>query len=389
MGKVLLILVVLITAIFATLSLTMRQSTSEYVDSMNTNIDNLKAKEISNYVLDYAIRQIDNGTVSRNSDIPFIGNGKYNLNVANFTVLSATVDSIYYSCIDVDTAEANKDTILIRVIVSHGGTTWASEAILGSASSTQSEAEGFWDMDSGGGGSTIHDGSGNGYDGHLVNTDTTSCWVAGYNGMGLNLDGSNDRVDIDAGMASTYDDQMTVASWCKMDHSFLDWGTIAAEQTQAAGYPIVWTLRSRLLDLWFYKSLKYAFDIVTSSTIEEVSISKNNWQMDVYDWHFIVGSYDGEYSETKAEIKIHIYDEGFENSKIVDKWANHADNNAVSLGGWPTSISWFGAFTCIDATVDEIRILDGIYDPSQLTDIMNDTFFISEERILSIKEYAK
>ncbi|RLC50212.1 MAG: hypothetical protein DRI23_07540, partial [Candidatus Cloacimonadota bacterium] len=62
MGKVLLILVVLITAIFATLSLTMRQSTSEYVDSMNTNIDNLKAKEISNYVLDYAIRQIDNGT---------------------------------------------------------------------------------------------------------------------------------------------------------------------------------------------------------------------------------------------------------------------------------------------------------------------------------------
>ncbi len=314
-----------------------------------------------------------------------------------FTVLSATVDSISYICIDVDTADTNKDTILIRVIVTHEGNTWAAEAILGSASSTQSEAEGFWDFDSSGGsGSTITDGSGNGYDGHLVNTDTTACWVAGYNGVGLNLDGSNDRVDIDTGMATTYGDQMTVASWCQMDHSFLDWGVIAAEQTQDAGYPVVWSLRSRLLDLWFYKNLKYAFSLKTTSGYNEVSVSRNNWQMDVYAWHFIVGTYDGQYSSTKAEIKIYIYDEyfptldnNFYKNKIIDKMADHVGTNDVYLGGRPTTSSWFGAFTCIDATLDEIRILDGVFDPGELLNIMNDTYFVSTERILSIKEYAK
>lgn len=388
MGKVLIIIVVLITAVFATLTITMRQSTSEYVDSINTNLDDMRAKEISNYVLDYAIRQIDIGTVNKNSQIPFISNGSYSLNVSNFTVLSATVDSIIYTCLDIDTSEANHDTILIRVFVSHGNTSWASEAIIGAAGGGTAAGKGFWDMESGGGDDII-DNSGNGYDGTLVNTDTTSCWIAGKNGSGLNLDGTNDRVDIDAGLASTYTDQMTVAAWCKMDPSFLDWGTLVAEQTQAAGYPVVWTLRTRLLDLWFYKSVKYAFNVVTATTVEEVSITKNNWQMDVYDWHFIVGSYDGQYSTTQAEIKVHIYDEGFSNSAIIDKWASHSPTNDVSIGGRSTNLWWFGPFTCIDATLDEVRILDGVYDPTDLTSMMDGTFSSpAQDKILRIKEFA-
>ena len=45
MGKVMIIMVVLVTVIFATLSLTMRQSTDEFVDSMNENLDDMRAKK--------------------------------------------------------------------------------------------------------------------------------------------------------------------------------------------------------------------------------------------------------------------------------------------------------------------------------------------------------
>lgn len=387
MGKILLIMVILVTVIFATITITMRQSTSQYVDSIVSNLDDLRAKEISNFALDYAIRQIDLGNVSKSS-IPFISNGYYNLNVSNFDVLSATIDSIKYSCIDINTADTQRDTILIRVHVTHGNRSWASEAIIGAAGGGGfASGKGFWDMEAGSG-TAVNDNSGNGYNGQLVNANTSTAWATGKNGYGINLDGTNDRIDIDPGFASTYDDQMTVAAWVKLDHSFLDWGIIAAEQTQASGWPVVWTLRSRLIDLWIYKEVKFAFNVQTASTIEEVSITKNGWQMDTYAWHYVVGSYDGTYSNTQAEIKIHILDEGFSNSKIIPKWSGRAGTNDVSIGGRQTNHWFFGLFACLDATLDEVRILDGVYDVTELADFQNNLLPPTADKILRIKEFT-
>jgi Concanavalin A-like lectin/glucanases superfamily len=386
MGRMLLILIVIVTAVFATLTLTMRQSTDEYLDSVNENVSDLNVKELGKYAIDYAINQIQNGTVNRDNNIPFRYQGYYDLKFKSFNVLNGAIDSIRYTCLDVDLNDTSHDTILIRVSVNKGNQFWASEAIIGPI--TASGAVGFYGMDDGSG-TNIADGSGNGFDGTLKNANLSKSWVSGVNGSGINLDGTNDRIDLDNGIAGSYGDQMTVACWAKLDPSFLDWGTLVAEQTAQSGYPVCWTLRSRLFDFWFYKSLKYAFDVVTSSTIEEVYLSKNNWQMDVYDWHFIVGTYDGNYSATKAEIKIQILDEGFVASKIINKWAKRDSTNTVSIGGRETNLWWFGPFACFDGTIDEVRLLDGIYDSADLLDMMNNTFVATVDRIMQLKEFAK
>lgn len=89
-------------------------------------------------------------------------------------------------------------------------------------------------------------------------------------------------------------------------------------------------------------------------------------EYDVYAWHYVVGVYDGTYSETKARISIKVIHEDeeytLENSKIVDKWTLRADDNFVTIGG---TENWFGA-RCFDGLIDEVRILDKVLTDEEI-----------------------
>jgi len=70
-----------------------------------------------------------------------------------------------------------------------------------------------WKFDDGTGSSTAADETGN-YDGTLVNMNTSTCWVEGMDGGGLDFDGSNDFVDVNVPGAHA---QMTICLWMKYD----------------------------------------------------------------------------------------------------------------------------------------------------------------------------
>ncbi len=352
MGKTVLILIVVVTAIFATITLTIQKRTGDIPETLQEDIDEIHAKDLGGYALNYGIRQFNQGAVNPNPSYTQLFDGQ---DYPNFNVMNGSINSISYDFIDQDSQD---DSLKIEAVVVYGSVVDTSVAIISNVLDSFDSEIGDWSMNDGNG-VHISDGNENGNDGTLINAAPGQAWTSGrFGSAAINLDGWNDRIDLSGDVTSQYNEIMTVACWAKLDPSFLDWGTLVAEQTTSSGYPVVWTLRTRLFDIWIFQYVKYAFDVMTSGGIEEVSISKSNWQMDVYEWHFIVGVYDGTYSSTHAEITIHIYDEGYSESKIIPKWTSRDSTNVVSIGGRETNLSFFGPFTCIDGTIDEVKIFD-------------------------------
>ncbi len=389
MGKILIILVVLFTVIFVAITLTIQDKTIKGTETISENLDELRAKDLGSYALNYAIKQYQEDDVTK-SQIPLVDIGDttstYTLPLNNFTVLSGegTINSIDYSFVDLDSTNQKDHLRMVTVVTFGDSDPHVSEAILTLQGGIPGE-QGYWPFDETSG-LGVDDANPNDHNGTLVNVDTTTVWDTGMVGGGVHLDGFNDRIDLEPGVQTTYDDQMTVCCWAKVDPSFLDWGNLICEQTTQSGWPIVWTLRARVFDIWFFRTIKYAFDIVAESGVEEVSIEKNGWQMDIYDWHFIVGTYDGSYSETHAEITIQIYDEGFYESKIVDKWSRRDSTNIVSIGGRETNWWFFGMFTCIDATLDEMRLYSTVLSQQEIDDLFTGNISIETGNIIYWKE---
>ena len=364
MGKAVVIMIMLLAVIVIVSSVTLSVGRRAGVipETISGNEVKSDLMYLGAYALNYGIRNMPDTSL-----IP-LDPSYHPSTFDQFNVLDGSVDYIKYSALD-----SGKDTIHIVANVSYGTEQHQSEAIMAPIIDPHpAEQVGGWGFDEGGG-PTASDGSGNENDGTLAGGGASPNWStdAAFGGGSLHFDGTDDRVDLGSGVSSTYDDVLTITCWSKLDPSFLDWGVLVAEQTNEGGnWPVCWSLRARVFDIWFYKNVKYAFDVVTNSGVEEVSISKNNFQMDVYAWHFIVGTYDGTYSETQAEISIQIYDEGYKNTKLINKWTRRDSTNTVSIGGRETTLDWFGPFTCIDAILDEV----GLYDEILSDDVLDQLY---------------
>lgn len=99
--------------------------------------------------------------------------------------------------------------------------------------------------------------------------------------------------------------------------------------------------------------------------MNKVQIQKFDWEMDIYDWNFVVGSYDGSFSETQAKITLIVrYGEGnddyFINDEVIDKWVLRDSTNVVSIGGGNFSMRRFEAQECINAAIDEVKLFNGL-----------------------------
>lgn len=89
MGRLLVIIIILVTAVFATISISINTRETEAPELVSSSLSNIKAKNLSNEGLHYAIKQLVQGNV-----VP--GQSDITLNYNNFNVLDGTIDSIKY-----------------------------------------------------------------------------------------------------------------------------------------------------------------------------------------------------------------------------------------------------------------------------------------------------
>ena len=226
MGKVLIIIVLLITAIFAAITLSV-QHRAEKAPEMLLRENKYDVNNVGAYALRYAIKQIKEGEVDSDITQTF----------DDFIVLTnGRINSIKY---DFDFPyEAYPEAIDIIANVS-----WITpddtlyhecEAVFNITDTSIPGQVGYWDMDDGSG-YTARDSSDNKNDGTLIHMDPSSDWVDGKVGGALDFDGDNDYVGLGTDVNDTYDDVVTVVAWLKADNPSgwldTDLGRIVGEHT--------------------------------------------------------------------------------------------------------------------------------------------------------------
>ena len=89
MGKLLIIILLMLTAVFATIAVSIQSKSVDIPDLISSNISEIKAKGLSNEALMYSIRQLNVGNLS-------VSETGVSQTFSNFNVLDGTIDSIKY-----------------------------------------------------------------------------------------------------------------------------------------------------------------------------------------------------------------------------------------------------------------------------------------------------
>jgi len=207
----------------------------------------------------------------------------------------------------------------------------------------------YWSFDVGKGDTTVYDMSGNRNHGTLTNMDATQDWVDGNTGLGqaLDLDGSNDYVNIGDPPILNISGNITVSAWLK-------------HTTGGSNTPLVarWgTDESYALfagDVTTANAL--AFFIRVSNT-NFTAISSNTYADGV--WHHVVGIFDG------SNVRL-IVDGGVEDV-IGDATSGPIDTpaNNVVIGAYNNNGSNF------DGQVDDVRIYKRALAPQEVKRLYN------------------
>jgi hypothetical protein len=138
-----------------------------------------------------------------------------------------------------------------------------------------------------------------------------------------------------------------------------------------------------LIDITFFgvtifSELKFQFTINTRGrpNVSTVSIRRTGNQINIYDWHFIVATYDGTYSRNRARMTLAIVDEGLTASRVIKKIQYHSvtgnNSNVVTIGGVQTNTPWsgfFDAFRCIDGNIDEANFFNDVLSSDDINSL--------------------
>lgn len=255
----------------------------------------------------------------------------------------------------------------------------------------------YWPFDEGSG-SLVTDNSDIGNaDGSLQNMNNSD-WIEGVNGTALDFDGYNDYVQFGKDVDDNINESFTVGAWVKPDDSFLfEWGLIASS-SHKNGKKADWYLRNFVHDVkvprftfdegLFWEPVvqytKYAFGVRTGNgngTYQEVVVKMDaleNPNLDIYDWHYVAGSYDGSYSTTQAEAIAQVVGKELKETRIISKMSSRGNDNIVSIGGITSnSNSWLSqllnSLRCFDGTIDEVRLLNRAATDAELVQMSETT----------------
>lgn len=261
----------------------------------------------------------------------------------------------------------------------------------------------YWPFDEGSG-TIVSDNSDIGNsDGSITNMNNND-WVTGKEGTALDFDGYDDYVQFGKDVDDNIEDQLTIGIWAKAaeypdDPHAYDWGRLVSSSHKNGSKPD-WYLRSRVLDIATHgqtlggedytiqhtKEVSYYFGVYNGRALfgllpkfGQVSVTldeKANPDLDIYDWHYISGRYDGNYSSDKAEIMVKVVDEDIKDTAIVDKWITHGNDNIVSIGGVRSPFSWLSflnSVRCYDGIIDEVRLLNKAATEDEMVDMSRAT----------------
>ncbi|MFO7896246.1 MAG: LamG-like jellyroll fold domain-containing protein [Candidatus Cloacimonadales bacterium] len=391
MGRTLLLTVIMVTVIFAGLAISLLQRSNTLPDMATRNLDTIALKNTGAFALNYAIKQLQTNSTLKNSITQH--HNHYALTYNNFDLQDTRIDSLKFAYYNSD-----KDSLQILAVVSKmvdGSRKYrTSEARIGLGAGAHPDQVAGWNLDEGSGdiANEYHNGS---YSGTLQNfNNPDNAWVAGKWGNALNFDGSNDYVELAEEVVDSWDEKFTAASWVKLDNSFVDWGTIMSEQKTNAHKTVVWAVTSRLIDITFfgftlYSEVKYTFTINTKGNpnISSVSISQTGNETEIYDWHFIVATYDGTYSKKNARIELQMIDENLSNSAIIRQIQYHSSNNnphEMTIGGIQTNRPWsgfFDMFRAVDGTIDEVNFFNEVLSAEDIDALFVNNAFASDQII--------
>ncbi len=381
MGRSLLLTVITITVIFAGIAITLLERSQTLPDKLNRNLDTIALKNTSAFALNYAIKQL-NTDADLQDDITILPE-YHTISYSDFSIKDGCIDTLKYAYFNSD-----KDSLQILAVVSRdvdGEQIYRTgEARIGTSSSEDHpDKVGGWHFDETSGANALE--TTNNYNGTLDNfSNPNDAWESGKWGNSINLDGYNDLVSLPDDVVDSWHNKFTAATWVKLDNSFVDWGTIMSEQKNNSNKTVVWAVTSRLVDITFfgwtlYSELRFEFTINTKGypNVSSVSIRRTGNQIDIYDWHFIVATYDGTYSRNRAKMTLSIIDENLTVSRIIKKIQFHPEsgnipNNVISVGGVETNSPWsglFDAFRCIDGNIDEVNFFNNVLSADDINSL--------------------
>jgi len=357
MGRINLIIVTLVILVVGTSFNSLRRNMVITSDMINEYYYDFRSENLGGFALNYGIQKLEMGEV-------IVGSNPVTKVTPNFQLGIGSVDSIQF-------IPGGGDTITVIPYVSYntgtGNIYHQSRAVIDFHIVQPDDQFGYYMFDDGEG-LTVSDSSGLGFDGTMVNMDTTD-WVTGQEGYALDFDGTNDYVELGQGIAEQYSDKITLTTWAKVDHSFLDWGNLVTERKDVAGWPApIFTLRAFVADLFFFGWVKYAFDIYTTDGMYEVQIWKWSFEMDLWDWHFIAGIYDQE----AQTISIGIVDEDEWVTKSIGEtqlWGKDS-TDYINIGGRDAYWSLIGALSSIDGKLDGTRTIGTVLSVAQINQLM-------------------
>ncbi len=89
MGKLLIIILLMVTAVFATILVSVQNKSGDVADLLSANMSEIKARSLSNEALMYSIKKLNEGSLS-------VGGSELTQTFSEFNVLDGTIDSIKY-----------------------------------------------------------------------------------------------------------------------------------------------------------------------------------------------------------------------------------------------------------------------------------------------------
>jgi hypothetical protein len=73
---------------------------------------------------------------------------------------------------------------------------------------------------------------------------------------------------------------------------------------------------------------------------------------------------------------VKVVDEDLKETKVIDKWISHGNDNVVSVGGVKSPFSWLSflnSVRCYDGVIDEVRLLSRAASEDEMVKMSNAT----------------
>ena len=388
MGKTLIILTVVLGTVFSAVLINVQKNARHLPDMITYEVVNSELDNIGRYALSHGIKYFKDHYSSGNS---FSYGNWHEINMQRNL---GKINSITY------TKDSSGNWLVSatvsKVVNGHTISKTFTAKLSYSFQKPASEFHGYnFDQISG---NKLIDESGNGYDATIHNLSFES----GRFGSAVKSDHIWEYANTDNSPNHEYNPQMqfTIATWVKLDFPSGGWlgswtttssnivSNINPNNLRPSYTLYVVATRIRFLWWWISKKLRWVFAISHGrhpQFVDKTERFGNSENMET--WHYVVASYDGQYSSNRAKISIWVKNIAngkiYSAYKIVKKMTAVPNNNITYIGSAPNEvvtglwsfiralINMFGnIFNPTGNIMDELGLYHELLTPQQINQLI-------------------